>query len=55
MTNFNIDHDRENRIGFPEVVYGARKSIEDLFKIVENFVANKTSTGKGNDFDGEIS
>jgi len=40
MTNFNIDHDRENRIGFPEVVYGERKSVEDLFKIVENFVIN---------------
>jgi len=40
MSNFSIDHDRENRIGFPEVVYGARKSIEDLFKIVENFVTN---------------
>ena len=40
MTNFNIDHDRENRIGFPEVVYGERKSVEDLFKIVENFITN---------------
>lgn len=39
MDNFNIDHDRENRIGFPEVVYGTTKSIEDLSKILENYKA----------------
>ncbi|MCK5442793.1 MAG: hypothetical protein KAJ23_12960, partial [Maribacter sp.] len=39
MDNFNIDHDRENRIGFPEVVYGTTKSIEDLSKIMENYNA----------------
>lgn len=39
MDNFNIDHDREKRIGFPEVVYGARKSIEDLLKIIKSFEA----------------
>jgi NCAIR mutase (PurE)-related protein len=39
MTNHNIDHDRENRIGFPEVIYGARKSVEDILKILENFIA----------------
>jgi pyridinium-3,5-biscarboxylic acid mononucleotide synthase len=39
MDNFNIDHDRENRIGFPEVVYGFTKSIEDLSKILENHKA----------------
>ncbi len=37
MDNFNIDHDRENRIGFPEVVYGVNKSIEDLSQILENY------------------
>lgn len=41
MSNFNIDHDRKDRIGFPEVVYGAEKSIGDLTKILEHFVANK--------------
>ena len=39
MTNHNIDHDRENRIGFPEVIYGASKSVEDLLKILESFIA----------------
>ncbi|MCG2462218.1 nickel pincer cofactor biosynthesis protein LarB [Flavobacteriaceae bacterium F89] len=39
MANFNIDHDRENRNGFPEVVYGAEKSVGDLTKIMEHFVA----------------
>lgn len=37
MDNFNIDHDRENRIGFPEVVYGLNKSTEDLSKILESY------------------
>ncbi len=40
MANFNIDHSREERIGFPEVVYGASKSIADLKDILENYVAN---------------
>jgi len=39
MTNHNIDHDRENRIGFPEVIYGASKSVEDILKILESFIA----------------
>ncbi len=39
MDNFNIDYDREKRIGFPEVVYGARKSISDLLKIIKSFDA----------------
>jgi NCAIR mutase (PurE)-related protein len=37
MTNHNIDYDREKRIGFPEVVYGASKSKEDLLSILEQF------------------
>ena len=41
MANFNIDHDRENRNGFPEVVYGAEKSIGDLSKIMEHFVSKE--------------
>ena len=41
MTNHNIDHDRENRIGFPEVIYGASKSVEDLLKILESFIAKE--------------
>lgn len=40
MDNFNIDYDREDRIGFPEVVYGAEKSIEDLSKIMQNYVSH---------------
>lgn len=40
MGNYNIDYDREDRIGFPEVVYGAEKSIGDLSKIMGNFVSN---------------
>jgi len=40
MDNHNIDHDRENRIGFQEVVYGESKSIEDLSHILKNFISN---------------
>jgi len=39
MDNHNIDHDREDRIGFQEVVYGESKSIEDLSHILENFIS----------------
>ena len=30
MDNLNLDFDRESRLGFPEVVYGASKSLETL-------------------------
>jgi len=40
MDNFNIDYDREDRIGFPEVVYGAEKSIDDLSNIMQNYVSH---------------
>ena len=33
MDNHNIDHDREDRIGFQEVVYGESKSVQDLLNI----------------------
>ncbi len=38
MENHNVDHDRENRIGFQEVVYGESKSIEDLYGILDSFI-----------------
>jgi len=38
MDNHNIDHDREDRIGFQEVVYGESKSIQDLLNIVDSFI-----------------
>ncbi|MEN8187353.1 MAG: nickel pincer cofactor biosynthesis protein LarB [Bacteroidota bacterium] len=40
MTNFNIDHHREERIGFQEVVYGETKSVKDLVGILNNFISN---------------
>ena len=36
MSNFNIDYDRKKRIGFPEVIYGASKSINDILDILNN-------------------
>lgn len=38
MANHNIDHDRESRIGFQEVIYGASKTVEDLLGILLNFI-----------------
>lgn len=35
MNNFNIDSDRVNRVGFPEIIYGASKSIEVLLEILD--------------------
>ncbi len=40
MDNHHIDHDREDRIGFQEVVYGESKSVEDLSHILEDFISN---------------
>jgi len=39
MNNHNIDHNREERIGFQEVVYGKSKSAEDLLRILESFIS----------------
>lgn len=36
MSNFNVDSDRLGRLGFPEIIYGASKSIEVLLKIIEH-------------------
>lgn len=39
MSNFNIDHGREDRIGFPEIVFGASKSTEDLILIINDYIS----------------
>ena len=41
--NFRIDYQREERIGFQEVVFGASKSTEQLEAIVKDFRTNKKS------------
>jgi len=38
--NFNIDHKRKERIGFPEVIYGNSKSTETLLNIVDEVLQN---------------
>lgn len=35
--NFNIDHSREDRLGFQEIVYGASKSVEQLKSIITDY------------------
>ncbi|MEM9141531.1 MAG: nickel pincer cofactor biosynthesis protein LarB [Bacteroidota bacterium] len=37
MTNFNIDHNRTDRLGFPEVIYGQGKQTGDLVAILEEY------------------
>ncbi|MEN8137627.1 MAG: nickel pincer cofactor biosynthesis protein LarB [Bacteroidota bacterium] len=38
MQNHNIDHNREDRLGFPEVVFGESKNVKDLTSILYNYV-----------------
>lgn len=42
--NFKIDYQREERIGFQEVVFGASKTIDQLNAIIEDYQKNKKST-----------
>jgi NCAIR mutase (PurE)-related protein len=37
MDHLNLDFDREGRLGFPEVVYGAPKSLETLTEILKRY------------------
>lgn len=37
MDEYNLDMDRESRLGFPEVVYGQTKSVELLTKILGDY------------------
>lgn len=37
MDEYNLDMDRENRLGFPEVVYGQTKSVELLINILSEY------------------
>jgi len=34
---FNIDHDREGRLGFPEIIFGATKSTKVLKRILNSY------------------
>jgi len=38
MSNFNIDYDREDRLGFPEIIFGTSKRIEDLILIINDYI-----------------
>ncbi|MEM7370907.1 MAG: nickel pincer cofactor biosynthesis protein LarB [Bacteroidota bacterium] len=40
MNTFHIDWDREGRLGFPEVIYGAGKSPEVLLELLASYVAD---------------
>lgn len=42
--NFKIDYQREERIGFQEVVFGASKTIDQLEGIIKDYQKNKKST-----------
>lgn len=39
--NYNIDFDRERRIGFPEVVFGQSKTVEQLRSIMAHYSEHK--------------
>lgn len=38
MSNFKIDHNRKDRIGFPEVVYSASKDVKTIKNILEHML-----------------
>lgn len=38
MSNFNLDLDRNNRLGFPETIYGFNKDPESLLQIVRSMM-----------------
>ncbi|NND34587.1 MAG: nickel pincer cofactor biosynthesis protein LarB [Saprospiraceae bacterium] len=40
MSDFNIDSDRKKRVGFPEIIYGASKSVDVLFQILNHYQQN---------------
>ena len=40
MSEFNIDSDRKRRVGFPEIIYGASKSVEMLLDILAFYQQN---------------
>jgi len=37
MSTFNIDHQREGRVGFPEIIYGRSKDIESIKLILQEY------------------
>jgi pyridinium-3,5-biscarboxylic acid mononucleotide synthase len=39
--HFNIDHSRDERVGFQEIVFGASKSVDQLRKIINDFLENQ--------------
>jgi pyridinium-3,5-biscarboxylic acid mononucleotide synthase len=41
--HFNIDHTRDERVGFQEIVFGASKSVDQLRKIINDFLENNKS------------
>jgi len=41
--SFKIDHDRERRIGFPEIIFGASKTVEALTGIISDFQQKQKS------------
>ncbi|MFY0626762.1 MAG: nickel pincer cofactor biosynthesis protein LarB [Reichenbachiella sp.] len=59
--DFNIDFDRKSRVGFPEVVFGQSKTIEQLRNIIKNYLekrqsvlATKVQEEKGNTLSKEF-
>ncbi len=37
MANFNIDHDRPSRVGFPEIIYGRSKDVASINNILREY------------------
>ena len=39
--NYKIDHNRKERIGFPEVVYGEAKDVDTLVNIINEILKHR--------------
>ena len=37
MSSFNLDHQRDERLGFPEIIYGKSKDVRSLKLILEEY------------------
>ena len=44
MRSFNIDENRTDRVGFPEIIYGRSKSVETVKKILDYYVEKGENT-----------
>ena len=43
MNDFTLDEDRVSRLGFPEIIYGEAKNVEQLTQIIKSQIQKNKS------------